>query len=112
MPNHLQGSGYFPAPSKLQSKEEVIARVCALIEKDLSNKDRNKDTRTPEEIERAKDEYWHRKIAERYAIKLRSDNFKASFLPPIPPVYGPVKPRLTEWRERDFYGRYGHVRSD
>ena len=83
-----------------------------MIEKDLCNKHRNKDTRTAEEIQQAKDDYWAKKMSERYAIKLRKDNFETSFMPPLPPVYSPVQPVAYIWKEVNYYGRGGAVRSE
>lgn len=112
MQNNPEELGYFLMPKKLQTKEEVIARVCAWIEKDLSNKDRNKETRNPQEIEQAKANYWCNKFSALIAKRLHRDNLAASFCPPLPPVYGPVKPNVVEWHEKEYRGRYGHVRSD
>ena len=38
MPQPPQGAGYFRAPKKLESKDEVIARVCAFLAEELGKK--------------------------------------------------------------------------
>lgn len=104
-----QGAGYFRAPKKLETKEQVIARVCAYLEESLGKK--RVENRTPEEIQQAEDDYWTEKLLRRYEAKLWHDNFMASFSPGWETV-GPKQPSRCNDRDRVYYGRFGHVRMD
>lgn len=107
-------NGYFRAPKKLESKEEVIARVCAGLELYYQQKEKGtlpKDERTPEQIQDAQDDYWIEKLTRKYESKLWHDNFMASFSPGWETV-GPKQPSRCNDRDRVYYGRFGHVRMD
>lgn len=107
-------NGYFRAPKKLESKEEVIARVCAGLDIYFQQKKAGalpKDERTQEQIQDAKDDYWIEKLTRKYESKLWHDNFMASFSPEWETV-GPKQPSRQNDRDRNYYGRFGHVRND
>lgn len=104
-----QGAGYFRAPKKLESKDEVIARVCAFLAEELGKK--RVDTRTPEQIQQAEDAYWEEKGLRRYESQLWYSNLRASFFPIFEPC-GPVRPSRTSDQFTNYTGRFGHVRSD
>lgn len=104
-----QGAGYFRAPKKLETKEQVIARVCAYLEESLGKK--RVENRTPEEIQQAEDDYWTEKLLRRYEAKLWHDNFMASFQPQYE-ACGPKLPSRNRYGQIDYFGRGGAVRSE
>jgi len=104
-----QGAGYFRAPKKLESKDEVIARVCAFLAEELGKK--QVDNRSQEEKDMAADAWWEERGLRRYESMLWRNNFKASFSPVFIPC-GPMQPSRINDRDRDYIGRYGHVRNN
>lgn len=104
-----QGAGYFRAPKKLESKDEVIARVCAFLAEELGKK--RVDSRTSEQIQQAEDACWEARSLRRYESQLWQNNLRASFYPTFIPC-GPMKPSRINDRDRDYIGRFGHVRND
>ncbi|HCC5989009.1 TPA: hypothetical protein ACG0DO_000217 [Enterobacter cloacae] len=106
-------NGYFRAPKKLESKEEVIARVCAGLELYYQQKENGtlpKDERTPEQIQDAQDDYWIEKLKRKREAQLWHGNFMTSFYPGWVTV-GPKQPTFYSDFYRDTYGRLGAVRS-
>ncbi|HDT5935294.1 TPA: hypothetical protein QHC26_005208 [Enterobacter kobei] len=106
-------NGYFRAPKKLESKDEVISRICAGLELYYQQKEKvtpPKDERTPEQIQNAKDDYWIEKLTRKYESKLWHDNLMASFHPRWETT-GPKQQTFYSDRYRDTYGRLGAVRS-
>ncbi|ADF63134.1 hypothetical protein [Enterobacter cloacae] len=106
--------GYFRAPKKLESKDEVIARVCAGLELYYQQKESGtlpKDERTPEQIQDAQDDYWIEKLTRKREAQLWHDNFMASFSPGWATV-GPKQPTFNSDIYRDTYGRLGAVKSN
>lgn len=105
-------NGYFRAPIKLESKDEVIARVCAGLELYYQQKENGtlpKDECTPEQIQDAQDDYWIDKLTRKREAQLWHDNFMASFSPGWVTV-GPKQPTFYSDFYRDTYGRLGAVR--
>ena len=106
-------NGYFRAPKKLESKDEVIARICAGLELYYQQKENGtlpKDERTAEQIQDAKDDCWVEKLTRKYESKLWHDNFTASFHPRWETA-GPKQQTFYSDFYRDTYGRLGAVRS-
>ena len=106
-------NGCFRAPKKLESKDEVIARICAGLELYYQQKESGtlpKDERTPEQIQDAQDDYWIDKLTRKREAQLWHDNFMASFSPGWVTV-GPKQPTFYSDFYRDTYGRLGAVRS-
>jgi hypothetical protein len=106
-------NGYFRAPKKLESKDEVIARICAGLELYYQQKENGiitRDERTPEQIREAQDDYWIDKLTRKYESKLWHDNFTASFHPRWETT-GPKQQTFYSDFYRDTYGRLGAVRS-
>lgn len=106
-------NGYFRAPKELESKDEVIARICAGLELYYQQKESGtlpKDERTPEQIQDAQDDYWIEKLTRKYESKLWHDNFTASFHPRWETT-GPKQQIFYSDFYRDTYGRLGAVRS-
>lgn len=106
-------NGYFRAPKELESKDEVIARICAGLELYYQQKENGtlaKDERTPEQIQEAQDDYWIEKLTRKYESKLWHDNFTASFHPRWETT-GPKQQTFYSDFYRDTYGRLGAVRS-
>ena len=69
-------NGYFRVPKKLESTDEVIARICAGLELYYQQKESGtlpKDERTPEQIQDAQDDYWIEKLTRKYESKLRQE---------------------------------------
>lgn len=107
-------NGYLRAPKKLESKDEVIARVCAGLELYYQQKENGalrRDERTPEQIQDAKDDYWIEKLTRKREAQLWHDNFMASFRP-MWEITGPKQPTFYSDFYRDTYGRLGAVRSN
>ena len=106
-------NGYFRAPKKLESKDEVIARICAGLELYYQQKESGtlpKDERTSEQIQDEQDDYWIEKLTRKYESKLWQDNFTASFHPRWETI-GPQPKTFYSDFYRDTYGRLGAVRS-
>lgn len=107
-------NGYFRAPKKLESKDEVIARICAGLELYYQQKESGtlpKDERTPKQIQDAQDDYWIDKLTRKREAQLWHDNFMASFSPGWVTV-GPKQPTFNSDIYRDTYGRLGAVKSN
>lgn len=95
----LTGAGYLRPPKRSGTKEEVLARLCAHLDKTLD---------TQYEVE-SKDQRQQRLMDELWANRVWQDNYEASFRPAWQTV-GPMQPVYTE--ERRWKGRYGHTRMD
>ena len=95
----LTGAGYLRPPKRSGTKEEVLARLCATLDKTLG---------TQYEVE-SKSQRQQRLMDELWANRIWQDNYEASFRPAWQTV-GPMKPDYTE--ERRWKGRYGHTRMD
>lgn len=95
----LTGAGYLRPPKRSGTREEVLARLFAHLDKTLG---------TQHEVE-SKQQREQRLMDELWANLAWQDNYEASFRPAWQTV-GPRQPDFTEWRR--WKGRYGHTRME
>ena len=101
MPSPLSGATYLRPPKRSGTREEVLARTFAQLEKSLSGLP---DVECREErLNRYADELIDKTIWQW--------NLEASFRPEWQ-VTGPMQPTYTDERLRNYRGRFGHTRSD
>ncbi len=93
------GAGYLRPTKRSGTREEVLARLFAHLDKTLG---------TQYEVE-TKKQREQRLMDELWANRVWQDNYEASFRPAWQTV-GPRRPDYTE--ERRYIGRYGHTRMD
>ncbi|EOI3576235.1 hypothetical protein BS412_15750 [Cronobacter turicensis] len=97
----LHGAGYARPPKRAGTKEEVLARIKAHLQETLGRQyeTERKEARMTRQADA---------LADR---QLWDDNLATSFMPGFVTT-GPRRPEETDYRMRQFLGRYGHVRSD
>lgn len=95
------GAGYLRPPKRSGTREEVLARLFAHLDKTLGTQYEVESK--PQREQRLMDELW--------ANRVWQDNYEASFRPTWQ-LTGPRLPTYTGEQYRRYIGRYGHTRMD
>lgn len=101
MSSPLSGATYLRPPRRSGTREEVLARTFAQLEKSLSGRTEVK----------SRDERLNRYADELIDKTIWQWNLEASSRPAWQ-LTGPVKPTYIDDRLRTYRGRFGHTRSD